>query len=470
MRSVNRVGKSMQDLRLVGVHEDSEHLLLSGAGGEIYRLRIDEALRVASSRTPPRQSAPMSQDSAPTRLSPKDIQQRIRGGATAEEVAEAAGVPLEHVQRYEGPVLAEREHIALQARRVEVSDAIPSHDGYRSAFGDDPASLDEMVSHRLIAMGVDASTLIWDAWRRPDGQWAVTADFDSSKAPAAGGGESAPAQWIYSISRKAIQNTNRWAQLLSEMEPLDAPLPSRRLAAVADRPFDFETDRSEIDPSETDSSEPLRPETNRPEPDGVETPSAADPVQNDSSADNEPNDNTSDGLLDLLRSRRGQRLGVDEADDDALALLLTDGVPAAQPRADRETTGQTSEEDEPAPEQPAFFPALSLAPALRPDPVEQPAQSDDFTGTVRPDPLELSDGVSTQTREVRISATPPARPGAATRAPAARPASPGAEKPAKDVPDDTADDATPADRRPAVKPKRSSVPSWDEIVFGTKGD
>ena len=90
MRSVNRVGKSMQDLRLVGVHDDGEHLLLSGAGGEIYRLRIDEALRVASSRTPPRPAAPMSQDSAPGRLSPKDIQQRIRGGASAEDVAEAA--------------------------------------------------------------------------------------------------------------------------------------------------------------------------------------------------------------------------------------------------------------------------------------------------------------------------------------------------------------------------------------------
>ena len=34
----------------------------------------------------------------------------------------------------------------------------------------------------------------------------------------------------------------------------------------------------------------------------------------------------------MLRSRRGQRLGVDEDADDALALLLTHGVPAAHPR------------------------------------------------------------------------------------------------------------------------------------------
>lgn len=460
MRSVNRVGKSMQDLRLVGVHDDGEHLLLSGAGGEIYRLRIDEALRVASSRTPMRQPASMNADSAPIRLSPKDIQQRIRGGATAEEIAEAAGVPLAHVQRYEGPVLAEREYLALQARRVRVSDALPSHDGYRSAFGDDSASLDEMVSYRLVAMGIDASTLVWDAWRRPDGQWAVTADFDSSNAKVAGVGESAPAQWIYSTSRKTIQNSNRWAQLLSEIEPLDTPVPSRRLAAVADRPFDFETDRTEaVEPPEGNEAD------------------KAEAAAVTSAADNPEQD--SDGLLDLLRSRRGQRLGVDEDDDDALALLLTDGVPAAHPRnepeadADTDADEQVSAEDS-AVEQPAFFPALALAPALKPDPVDRPAQRDDFSGTVRPDPLELSDGVSTQTREIRISAAPPAPSGTPAKA------KPTSEKPAadnkskdktsKDSPDGSVPEENSADRRPAVKPKRSSVPSWDEIVFGTKGD
>ena len=41
----------MQDLRLVGVHDDGEHLLLSGTGGEMFQLPIDEALRVAASRT-----------------------------------------------------------------------------------------------------------------------------------------------------------------------------------------------------------------------------------------------------------------------------------------------------------------------------------------------------------------------------------------------------------------------------------
>ena len=33
----------MHDLRLVGVHEDGEHLLLSGPDGEQYLLTVDES-------------------------------------------------------------------------------------------------------------------------------------------------------------------------------------------------------------------------------------------------------------------------------------------------------------------------------------------------------------------------------------------------------------------------------------------
>ena len=40
----------MHDLRLVGVHEDGEHLLLAGADGEQYFLTVDEPLRAAVRR------------------------------------------------------------------------------------------------------------------------------------------------------------------------------------------------------------------------------------------------------------------------------------------------------------------------------------------------------------------------------------------------------------------------------------
>ena len=43
----------MQDLRLIGVHEDGQHLLLADADGGRYRLGLDEALRAAARRDRP---------------------------------------------------------------------------------------------------------------------------------------------------------------------------------------------------------------------------------------------------------------------------------------------------------------------------------------------------------------------------------------------------------------------------------
>ena len=44
----------MRDLRLIGVHDDGEHLVVTDDAGEEYRLRIDEPLRAAARRDRPR--------------------------------------------------------------------------------------------------------------------------------------------------------------------------------------------------------------------------------------------------------------------------------------------------------------------------------------------------------------------------------------------------------------------------------
>lgn len=470
----------MQDLRLVGVHDDGEHLLLSGAGGEIFLLPIDEALRVAVSRSPLRRPT----SSAPAdgrRLSPREIQAHIRSGATAAEVAKESGIPLEQVQRYEGPVLAERNHIASQARRVEVSGPIPGSESYRNAFGDESATLDEMVSYRLAAFGIDPDSVTWDAWRRHDGTWTVTADFDPGLTGAANSvGEPTPAQWSFHPGRKALQNANRWAQQLSELEPLDGPVPARRLSAVADRPFDFETDA----PEDTD------PETS-----ALGAPEAA----------GEPTGEDTDGLLEMLRSRRGQRLGLDEESDDQLATILGSHMPAAQPvspdAGDRPdpaqpaaeaggavgSAGDTGAENEAAGND---APAKVNTEATGPTDTEvSEGTADSSHGRVRRMPF-LSLAPKHPQHEPDASSTQEARPGlrAASApgktAPDASPAgrvNPGAAddsgngsateaatKPSSEA--GNAEAAARQDRKNAPKPKRSSVPSWDEIVFGTKGD
>src|SRR5690606_19490908 len=52
--------------------------------------------------------------------SPRDIQTQIRAGLSTTEVAALLGVSEEDVARFEGPVLAEREHIVDQALAVPV--------------------------------------------------------------------------------------------------------------------------------------------------------------------------------------------------------------------------------------------------------------------------------------------------------------------------------------------------------------
>ena len=477
----------MAELRLVGVHDDGSHLLLSGPDGGNYLLPLDEALRAAvgksahaSERVPARSSA---------RMTPREIQSMIRSGSSAEQVAEVSGYTIEQIRRYEGPVQAEREYIANQARAVEVAAASPHNDSHRSAFGDEPVSLEEMVRHRLGAFGIDPKSLRWDAWRDEAGQWTVSADFDPGTQRAATSiGEPAPALWRFHAGRKALHNTNRWAQQLSELEPLDSPVPERRLSAVLDQPFDVEAN-GEASEAELPGEIPGEP---------AQTPG-------------EP-EFPGHGLLDMLRSRRGLRLGIDEGGDDELAAMLGSRVPGAH-RPDEELRGESGTE---VPESAAVesaaaegatgvdrlknVPFLQLAPSL----VEHDVHSVERVDSVA--------HVSTETREVVLSGEPvahltPGTPAPAAAPPDAEPLAVAAESRAAEPAHHAgpraakrragegaraskpwADAAQPAERAPvengpsdsevaerlerkaAAKPKRSSVPSWDEIVFGTKGD
>ncbi|MHA7286303.1 septation protein SepH [Arthrobacter sp. MDT3-44] len=461
----------MQELRLVGV--DGEHLLLSGEQGASYRLPIDDELRAASTPAGPEAPSPAVPEEPrrkppkpPVHLTPRDIQARIRSGATAEQVATESGLDLAHVQRYEGPVRAERDYVAYLAQRVEVASPLPSHDGYRSAFGDSPALLGDMVAFRVQSYGVDLGSLEWDSWRRPDGSWHVEASFDLPEGSKVDLGEQPPAQWTYNPTRKTVTNGNRWAQVLSELEPLDTPLPSRRLSAVADRVFDFEAEKADETPDGTPADQ--------------------------------------DGLLDVLRSRRGQRLGADEEGDDALAALLSrGGIPAAHPR-DEDGTGQDGAED-----QDDAVQGLALAPSSaagrdddsgndsgNDDGVVNAGDDGDVLEGAASDPTlhddgtpRLYDGVSTETREISIFAQPARRlqPPAAARqgadggaggrmsgggvsAGGSRPAGRNSGKDTGGDSDTETGKGAEASPERRVKPKRSSVPSWDDIVFGRKGE
>src|SRR5690625_1993581 len=279
-------GEDMLELELVGLHGDGEHLTLAGPDGQRYRLLVDDALRAAVRRDRPQ----LEQIRAGAGLRPKEIQARIRAGATAQEVAEAAGLPVEHVQRYEGPVLAERNWVVDQARRFTVGRA------------EESPQLGDLVLDRLATRGVAAADIAWDGVRSPDQPWQLVARFSA-------GDKQREARWEVDMSARTTHALDDEARWLSETDVAAGPPSRRHLTPV--RLYDVEADGdlgpalSAVDADLTDSDDL-----------GFGDLPAA----------------TTDDLLAELRASRGTRpeLDVDVDDDDEWGL-----PPAAHPPASR---------------------------------------------------------------------------------------------------------------------------------------
>lgn len=155
----------MVHLTLAGTSEDGKRLLLVSDAGEEHTLDVDARLRSAlRGETSRLGQLEITMESV---LRPRDIQARIRAGETPEAVAEAAQTSVEKIMPFAGPVLAEREHVAQRAQRSSV----------RRRNGDGARILGEAVESHLRSVNVGADTVAWDAWRREDGRWVLTADF-----------------------------------------------------------------------------------------------------------------------------------------------------------------------------------------------------------------------------------------------------------------------------------------------------
>ena len=104
----------MEQLKVIGTEDDV--IVLATESGDRFALPLDEALR-AELRRARRDREP---DERAARPSPREIQTHIRAGLSTQEVATLLGARIEDVARFEGPVLAEREHIVGQALAVPV--------------------------------------------------------------------------------------------------------------------------------------------------------------------------------------------------------------------------------------------------------------------------------------------------------------------------------------------------------------
>ncbi|MBD8077979.1 septation protein SepH [Cellulosimicrobium arenosum] len=194
----------MDELELVRLHEDGERLVLGGPGGTQYTVTITEALRAAVRRDRPHLEHLRAEGES--RLVPREIQARLRTGASVEEVAEAAGLSPENVRRFAGPVVAEQGYVI---DRVQAS-----AEGYE----DSETRLGDVVTRRLEARDVDVDGVTWSATRAPGAPWTVTVSFEA-------GSSTRSARWSYDPSTRtphALDDEARWLSQ-PESEPDRVP-------------------------------------------------------------------------------------------------------------------------------------------------------------------------------------------------------------------------------------------------------
>jgi hypothetical protein len=188
----------MQELRLVAVSEDGSYAILAvpGRSGR-FLLPIDDRLRTVAKGQFSRLAQYEIEVENPLR--PKEIQDRIRAGETADEIADAAGIPPEKIRRFEGPILAERQYQAQQAQRATIRGMSDNGPGPR---------LGDVVTERLSGAGANSEATEWDSRKRPDGNWQIHLQF-------AIGGRTGHAEWIYDARRRHVLPDDEQAVRLS---------------------------------------------------------------------------------------------------------------------------------------------------------------------------------------------------------------------------------------------------------------
>jgi len=304
----------MQDLKVIGIENGA--LLAASEAGERYRIAIDEVLqsRLRQAKTEPA-SGP--------KISPREVQAHIRSGMSAEDVARLTGAPLEYVQRFEGPIIAEREHIVSSALGVPVRTAADVDPlGEVDTFG-------SVIRERLGSLGATGER--WASWKEQEGGWIVKLSFTADEIDH-------DARWTYDSRKHALSPVNAEATTLSQQGELQGGL-IPRLRAVAptvaadDSRFDSGAFMFTEDESGSDGMPRLESVTMGRTITSANNSIAVSAIKRAADDDASSPNQTAD-LLEALRKRRGEReAATDEPEPVALDIPLDDfdGLPRDEP-------------------------------------------------------------------------------------------------------------------------------------------
>ncbi|MGY4098574.1 septation protein SepH [Nocardia sp. R16R-3T] len=169
----------MRELRVIGVTPDSTHIVcIDTETGTKYRLPADDKLRAAARGDLARFGQIEIEMEATMR--PRDIQARIRAGASVQQVTEESGMPLSRVERFAYPVLLERARAAELAQKAHPVRA------------DGPAAetLIDIVTAAFTERGHTLENAEWDAWKDEKGFWVAQLQWQNGRSEIA-------AHWRY---------------------------------------------------------------------------------------------------------------------------------------------------------------------------------------------------------------------------------------------------------------------------------
>jgi hypothetical protein len=425
----------MQELRFVAVSEDGQYAVLGVPGRSArFTLPIDERLRAVALGQTSRLAQYEIEVESPLR--PKEIQARIRAGETVEEIADAAGIAVERVRWFEGPVLAERSYMADQAQRASVrrqGDATPG------------PQLGEIVAERMKAFGAEPDDAQWDAKKRSDGSWLVQLTFISA-------GRLHVAEWIFDPRRRHVlpADDNAARMSLPGSEPPQPAAPAPGEATVTH----------------------LAPRLNTASgfgPGGAGNGAMVNGLGNGQPRETPPREaqtRESQARESQAREplpRENQPRGPERREPEAPASAAPP-VPSAPPASPARVAAQVPRAAAHAAPSGEFAPSARMAPPARHGRHGRPAQEP----RVAPESRIDQDSQVRQQMPPSGGTSAPAAPAPAAEPTPSAPSGPSGPSGPSATPaqPEAAGEQTARQGRKAARGRRSSVPSWDEIMFG----
>ena len=275
----------MPKLHLVGITPDHRGLVLSEharakrgdmvleiddrlleAIDKAQRLRTrDEGHRLESAALPTKRVV-VNGDGTATRLTPREIQQRLRAGESVTALARSSGTDEAWIQRFAAPVLAEQAKVIERARTLTFT---------KRGVGPSGATLGPAVAANVIDRGVpltlpdlDAG---WGAYQGLDGGWHVTFVFPLR-------GRRQTAEWELDLATGDLTARNKLATDLGWREPgKKLPQPKRAKVPAPKRAPAGRVETGAATPGTT-PPDAAHPEVSAPDATAVETPTSETPT------------------------------------------------------------------------------------------------------------------------------------------------------------------------------------------------